>query len=82
MTTICYIYYLFILKLCRHLFYLDLKKKLRDESVKIPNYRQKIKILSCLAQAELGDYQPDCDLEILYRTVVPCYTGKYSYIGT
>ncbi|KAI6660309.1 Myosin regulatory light chain interacting protein L homeolog [Oopsacas minuta] len=64
-----------LMTLTRHLFYLDLKKKLKDQTLRIPPHHQrKIKILSCLAQAELGDFQPDCDLEMLYRTVVPGYT--------
>lgn len=60
----------------KHLFYLDLKKKLEDGSLKIFSYMHKIKVFSCLAQAEIGDIQLDPDIEDLYKGCIPGYKGS------
>eukprot|EP00800_Vazella_pourtalesii_P020136 TRINITY_DN700_c1_g1_i4.p1 TRINITY_DN700_c1_g1~~TRINITY_DN700_c1_g1_i4.p1 ORF type:complete len:378 (-),score=88.88 TRINITY_DN700_c1_g1_i4:127-1260(-) len=68
-----------LITLTKHLFYLELKKRLHEETLTIPTHKELIRVLACVAQSEMGDFQPDCDLEILYRSIIPCY--KESIFG-
>lgn len=61
----------------RHLFYLDIRNRIKNRELKVSDTAEKAKLISLIAQIEFGDYREDCyDLTQFYTEWILNLCGK------